>query len=241
MKSYLRRLNQRKSLPWSRFHSVTILFNVKCWLFHCFVISGVFKMSPFSLMFFLCLVSLSANKTLLGGGGGQSQPVWSTVCVCFSCALTELFVVINSAKLCGADGPLWRPNHFKSRPFNQRIRRNILFKCARVCLCVWVVFIPWVARLSVFPFVFRSRLLFVMAGVQGAFACCPASCLSALLFACVCVYARPGAKSIVYNLWVWSAVDTNSHFSVYCWLSALRRACDVGRLCSINTVINPFS
>lgn len=128
-----------------------------------------------------------------------------------------------------------------SNLFNQRIRRNILFKCVRVCLCVWVVFIPWVARLSVFPFVFRSRLLFVMAGVQGAFACCPASCLSALLFACVCVHARPGVKSIVYNLWVWSAVDTNSHFSVYCWLSALRRACDVGRLCSIDNVINPFS
>lgn len=208
------------------------------------VVSSVFKMLPFSLMFSLCLVSLSANKTLLGGGGGKSTCLIRCLCVClcgFFCALTELFVVINSAKLCGADGPLWRLNHFKSRSFNQRIRRNILFKCVRVCLCVWVVFIPWVARLSVFPFVFRSRLLFVMAGVQGAFACCPASCLSALLFACVCVHARPGAKSIVYNLWVWSAVDTNSHFSVYCWLSALRRACDVGRLCSIDNVINPFS
>lgn len=48
-----------------------------------------------------------------------------------------------------------------------------------------------------------------------------------------CVFA--GVKSIVYNLWAWSAVDINSHFSVYCWLSALLRARDVGRPRLINT------
>lgn len=39
-------------------------------------------------------------------------------------------------------------------------------------------------------------------------------CLSACVS--VCVDVRAGVKSIVDNLWVWSAVDINSHFSAYC-------------------------
>ena len=54
-----------------------------------------------------------------------------------------------------------------------------------------------------------------MAGVQGAFAC-SAVCVRPPVWLFVCVCVRAGAKSIADNLWVWSAVDINSHFSAYC-------------------------
>lgn len=75
--------------------------------------------------------------------------------------------------------------------------------CPMCGVSVYVFLLCLVAGSSLLWQVFKVRLHAVQ-------------CVSVCLYVCVFVCVRAGAKSIVDNLWVWSAVDINSHFSVYC-------------------------
>lgn len=118
--------------------------------------------------------------------------------------------------LCGADVPLWQPNIFPNS--NQRMRDGICEvgwrhrRALQACVCVNVCerrYFPLCSEAACF-------LLWQVFGSRWHAGPASSSVPRVVLPLRLRVKARTGAKSIVYNLWVRSAVDTNSHFSVYC-------------------------
>lgn len=120
-----------------RWEKINIRYNRKSKLSHLLLASCILFLIPTSLVvsnhcvwgifvpLIFLLFPLSANKTLLGGGGGKSQPVSPFGCVfVFSyqgtCSPPLLIIIVQ---LCGANGPPWTANHFKCS-FNEIMQRN---------------------------------------------------------------------------------------------------------------------